>query len=179
MKTLLFCFAAMALCCSVVLGLINVPSDGSDGAFNPTANVEVDLSQAVTGAPGVWGEPWLQPGTGTGVYDADKWAVVFKYSSVNIPSGVTVTFKNHASRAPVVWLVQGNTTIAGTVNLDGQAYVWPEPAGLRAPLVRRDPGVSGAVRPLARARAAAPDWGRAVDQGHLLKPAVVTPHLDT
>jgi hypothetical protein len=28
---------------------INVPSDGSDGAFIPTTSVEVDLSQAVTG----------------------------------------------------------------------------------------------------------------------------------
>lgn len=94
---------------------INVPSDGSDGAFNPTASVQVDLSQAVTGT-------WSDNNTanaGKGVYDPVKWAVVFKYSSVNIPAGVTVTFKNHPSGAPVVWLVQGDVTIAGTVNLNG------------------------------------------------------------
>ena len=133
MKTLLFCFAAMALCCSAVLGLINVPSDGSDGAFNPVANVEVDLSQTVTGT-------WNQAGTGTGVYDAGKWAVVFKYSSVNIPAGVIVTFKNHPSRAPVVWLVQGNVTIAGAVSLDGQDCIGGDPQGLARKLAESGPG---------------------------------------
>jgi hypothetical protein len=33
------------------------------------------------------------------------------HASVNIPAGVTVTFKNHASHAPVVWLVQGGVTM--------------------------------------------------------------------
>ena len=81
-----------------------------------TANVQVDLSQAVTGT-------WSANNTanaGKGIYDPVKWAVVFKYSSVNIPAGVTVTFKNHPSGAPVVWLVQENAAIAGTVNLDGK-----------------------------------------------------------
>jgi hypothetical protein len=53
------------------------------------------------------------------VYDADKWAVVFKYTSVNILGGKKLTFKNHATRAPVVWLVSGNVTISGTVDLSG------------------------------------------------------------
>lgn len=53
------------------------------------------------------------------MYDPDKWAVVFRFSSVNIPSNVTVTFTNHPSRAPVVWLVSGTVTIAGTVSLNG------------------------------------------------------------
>ena len=114
MKTLLLCFVVILLCASASFGVINVHSDGSDGVFNPTASVEVDLSQAVTGT-------WDQVGNGSGVYDPDKWAVVFKYSSVNIPSGVAVTFKNHPSGAPVVWLVQGNAAIAGTVNLDGKS----------------------------------------------------------
>lgn len=93
---------------------LDVSSDGSDGAFSPVANTVVDLSLAPTAT-------WTTPGTGAGVYDPDKWAVVFKYSSVNIPSGVTVTFKNHPSGAPVVWLVNGSVTIAGTVSLDGEA----------------------------------------------------------
>ncbi len=106
--------AALVLIVPVTaLGQLTIPSDGSDGAFNPTANITVDLSQAVTGS-------WDQPGTGAGVYDPAKWAVVFKYSEVNIPSGVTVSFANHPSGAPVVWLVQNNVTIAGTVNLNGE-----------------------------------------------------------
>lgn len=95
---------------------INVPSDGSDGAFNPAANTQIDLGLAPTGT-------WSQnnaANAGKGVYDASKWAVVFKYSSVNIPAGVTVTFKNNATRAPVVWLVQGNVTVNGIINLDGK-----------------------------------------------------------
>jgi len=78
--------------------------------------VEIDLSQAVTGA-------WDLDNTanaGKGVYDGEKWAVVFKYSSVIIPAGVTVTFKNHPANPPVVWLVDGNVTISGVVNLNGQ-----------------------------------------------------------
>ncbi len=92
---------------------LNIPSDGSDGAFSPNANVEIDLGLAANGA-------WTAPGGGNGVYDAEKWAVVFKYSSVNIPNGVTVTFKNHPSYAPVVWLVQGNVTIDGTLDAKGK-----------------------------------------------------------
>ena len=89
---------------------LTIPSDGSDGIFNPTADTVVDLTKAVTAN-------WDSAGNGNGVYDNTKWAVVFKYQSVNIPVGVTVTFKNHKSLAPVVWLVQGNVTISGTVGL--------------------------------------------------------------
>ena len=108
-------------------------ADGSDGAFAPTGNVTIDLSQAISRA---WDEP--SPVAGRGVYDYEKWAVVFKYQSVNIPAGVTVTFKNHPSRAPVVWLVAGDVTIRGTVNIDGSpengsnyALSEPGPGGFR------------------------------------------------
>ncbi|HOW70239.1 MAG TPA: hypothetical protein PKY77_06505 [Phycisphaerae bacterium] len=117
-------------------GDITVPgADGSDGVFNPTSNIEVDLSQAATRQ---WDQP--SPVAGKGVYDPNKWAVIFKYSSVNIPSGVTVTFKNHASRAPVVWLVSGDVTVAGTLSLNGGAgynyggpvsHAEPGPGGFR------------------------------------------------
>lgn len=107
---------AMAMLFSGLLSLhaqISIPSDGSDGVFSPATNVEIDLGAAATG-------PWNSAGAGHGVYDPDKWAVVFKYSSVNIPAGVKVTFKNHPTYAPVVWLVQGNVTITGELNLDGK-----------------------------------------------------------
>lgn len=90
-------------------------SDGSDGAFNPTQSIEIDLGLAATGT---WNTP--SPVPGQGVYDPQQWAVVFKYTTIDIPAGVTVTFKNHRSGAPVVWLAQGNLIIAGYISLDGQ-----------------------------------------------------------
>ncbi len=92
-------------------------ADGSDGAFSPASNVTIDLALADVGA---WDGP--NPNPGEGVYDPEKWAVVFRYSSVNIPSGVTVSFRNRnylvdGPNPPVVWLVDGPVTIAGTVSL--------------------------------------------------------------
>lgn len=104
---------ALSLSANLALASITIPSDGSDGAFNPVSNVTIDLGQASTAS---WDAASTQ---GKGIYDPAKWAVVFKYSSVNIPNGVTVKFQNHPSDAPVVWLVQGNVTVAGSVNLDG------------------------------------------------------------
>ena len=98
---------------------LTIPSDGTDGALNLPANptnVEIDLSQAVTGT---WSDN-NAANVGKGIYDAQKWAIVFKYSSVSIPAGVTVTFKNHPTYAPVVWLVQGSVNIAGTVSVNGK-----------------------------------------------------------
>ncbi len=114
MKWWLSCALVACLAISNVHGAITIPgADGSDGALEPADNIEIDLSLAPTGT-------WDMAGTnGLGVYDPGQWAVVFKYTYVNIPSGVTVTFKNHPSRAPVVWLVQGDVTISGTVSLNG------------------------------------------------------------
>jgi hypothetical protein len=66
-------------------------STGADGALNPTVNTEVVL-----------------PPSG-----------ILNYSSVNIPSGVTVTFKRNTLNTPVVLLVLGNATIAGTISVNG------------------------------------------------------------
>jgi hypothetical protein len=108
---------ALLRCASLVVAAPNVYSDGSDGAFAPTAaTTTIDLDLATIGS-------WNQPGNGNGVYDPEKWAVVFKYASVNIAAGKTVKFSNHRSGAPVVWLVQpGDITIAGAVDLSGSAY---------------------------------------------------------
>ncbi|MGE3164637.1 MAG: hypothetical protein AB7O52_07015 [Planctomycetota bacterium] len=66
-----------------------------------------------------------------GTYDPVHWAVVFHYSSVDVAAGRTVTFLNHPTNAPVVWLVHGDVNIAGTVNLDGKAGGEPGPGGFR------------------------------------------------
>lgn len=68
-------------------------STGALGAFNPTNNIEVQL-----------------PENG-----------ILNYTTVNIPSGVTVTFKKNTSNTPVYILATGDVTVAGTINLNGIA----------------------------------------------------------
>ncbi|MCB1853195.1 MAG: hypothetical protein KDI83_20875, partial [Gammaproteobacteria bacterium] len=113
---------------------LNIPgADGSDGPLHVTANQVINLSQAVDG-------DWDAPNddyAGRGVYDKNQWAVVFKYSSVTVDAGATLTFTNHLSRAPVVWLVSGDVTIDGSVNLNGKNWLSapdlaePGPGGFR------------------------------------------------
>ncbi|MDF7823005.1 hypothetical protein P4B35_03200 [Pontiellaceae bacterium B12227] len=122
------------------LAAITIPgADGSDGILHITSSTSIDLSQAV---PGNWDDD-NSANAGSGIYDSNKWAVVFKYSSVTIDTPVfpvsenTLTFNNHPSRAPVVWLVSGDVAINGTVNLNGQNYrtapalAEPGPGGFR------------------------------------------------
>jgi hypothetical protein len=67
-------------------------STGADGAFNPTTNQAVQL-----------------PPSG-----------IFNFTTVNIPSGVTITFIRNATNTPVTILATGNITIAGTIDVSGQ-----------------------------------------------------------
>ena len=111
-----------------------IPSDGSDGPLNVAAGetVVIDLAKAITG-------PWNTKNAdhaGQGVYDPDKWAVIFKYSSVNIEG--TLTFANHPTRAPVVWLVNGSVQISGVVDVSGKNAV----VGVEA-LTSAEPGPGG------------------------------------
>ncbi|PZN76103.1 MAG: hypothetical protein DM484_17245 [Candidatus Methylumidiphilus alinenensis] len=69
----------------------NSGSTGADGDFNPTLNTQLQL-----------------PPDG-----------IFNYKSVNIPQGVTVTFKRNAANTPVYMLVQNDATIAGTIDVSG------------------------------------------------------------
>lgn len=143
--------AALALAVTAVVpssrAQLAIPyADGSDGALNLTSGTNVIyLANAVTG---VWTNTSSSPGNG--IYDPTQWAVVFKYSSVNIASNVTLVFSNHLTHAPVVWLVSGNVTINGNLSLDGQAgntdplnLTEPGPGGFRgggSPLYGNGPG---------------------------------------
>jgi len=110
------------LCVFPAQAEITIPgADGSDGAFQITKTTVIDLSEAVTGD---WNTN-NSANAGKGIYDPKKWAVIFKYESVAIDAGATLSFSNHPSRAPVVWLVNGNVTINGTVSLNGQDYQSP------------------------------------------------------
>ena len=62
-------------------------STGVDGALNPTVSTTLTL-----------------PASG-----------IFNFTSVNIPSGVTVSFQRNTTNTPVVILASGNVTIAGTL----------------------------------------------------------------
>ena len=66
-------------------------STGADGAFSPTVNTEVVL-----------------PPSG-----------VLNYTSINIPAGVTVTFKKNVTNTPVTLLVSGDATVAGSLSVVG------------------------------------------------------------
>lgn len=83
------------LSCMSATAQVNSGSNGSDGAFNPTGNVTINMADHPDG--------------------------IYHYTSVDIPSGVTVTFTPNANNTPVVWLVQSVCIINGTVNLSGQA----------------------------------------------------------
>lgn len=96
-------FAGLAVCLFAATSVrlfaqLNVPSDGSDGTLNITTNTVIDLSKA---SYAVWNQN-NSTNAGNGVYDSNKWAVVFKYSAVTIASNATVTFLNHPTHAPVV-----------------------------------------------------------------------------
>jgi hypothetical protein len=117
----------VALVVPAAIAEIDVPSNGVDGfldmSFFPEAEFVIDLAEAERGT---WDQSTRLPGNepsgsrpGKGVYDPQKWAVVFHLTTLNVPSGKTLRFRNNATRAPVVFLVQGNVTIAGTVVLDG------------------------------------------------------------
>jgi hypothetical protein len=70
---------------------VNSGSTGADGAFNPTVNTEVVL-----------------PESG-----------ILNYTTVNIPTGVTVKFKRNSANTPVFLLATGNVTIAGVIDIAG------------------------------------------------------------
>lgn len=81
---------ALALGSTVAQAFTSGSTD-SDGAFSPTVNTQLTL-----------------PASG-----------VLNFTSVDIPTGVTVTFKKNALNTPVVLLASGNVTIAGIVNVSG------------------------------------------------------------
>jgi hypothetical protein len=127
--------------------IINLPSSAFTDTFTfvPDAGqstvMTIDLALAASGLDGQ-GQPitWQTPSPvpGQGIYDPEAWAVVFKYSSLIIPSGVSIRFRNHPSTAPVVWLVDADCTLEPNswLQLDASSgapelYHVPGPGGFR------------------------------------------------
>lgn len=131
LRAVVLCATCFATVASAMDPTFDSQSDGSDGPLTVTANTTIDLRRAATGS---WQD--ASPVAGRGIYDPSIWAVVFKYESVSITAG-TVSFINHASGAPVVWLVEGDVNIAAgaTVSILGQSvitssnYSMPGPGG--------------------------------------------------
>lgn len=94
----------------------NSGSTGADGPFNPTVNTTLQL-----------------PASG-----------IFNFTSVNIPTGVTVTFAKNTTNTPVVILASGDVTIAGSINVSGASAPGVGPAGDGA---TGDDGANGASGP--------------------------------
>jgi len=88
------------LLCVLLLGSVaaraqvNSGSDGHDGAFNPATSTVINMADHPDG--------------------------IYHYTEVNIPTNVTVTFIPNANNSPVMWLVQSNCVINGTVDVSGQ-----------------------------------------------------------
>lgn len=68
-------------------------STGADGAFSPQVDTTLQL-----------------PPDG-----------IFNFTTVNIPSGVTLRFARNTTNTPVTILASGNVTISGTINISGLA----------------------------------------------------------
>lgn len=105
---------------AMALGQMNIPSQGYDGVLTTSGNMTIDLD---TEFEGTWDSNLGQ--NGNGIYDAEQWAVVYHYDSVNIAAGDTLRFLNHRTTAPVVWLVSGDVTIEGVIDISGkQGRTW-------------------------------------------------------
>jgi hypothetical protein len=72
---------------------VNSGSNGSDGAFNPTTNVVINMADHSNG--------------------------IYQYTSVNIPTNGSVNFIPNPNNTPVIWLVQSNCVINGNLYLYG------------------------------------------------------------
>jgi hypothetical protein len=136
------CFAARAQ--------VNTGSDGSDGPLDYSS---------VTNATNVVIDMHFHP---NGVY---------QYTYVNIPTNVTVSFIPNANNTPVVWLVQTNIVINGTVDLSGES-----PSGNAGGLGGRGDTVAAqVVHLLRRAKVQAADW---LAQLLSMVGTVLTEHLE-
>lgn len=82
------------LCCLVNVAAqgFSSGSTGADGAFSPASSQSVQV-----------------PESG-----------VFNFTTVNVPSGVTITFIQNSRNTPVTILASGDVTIAGTISVSGE-----------------------------------------------------------
>lgn len=91
MRSIALVSLVLMLCMPLQAMAFDSGSTGADGAFNPQSSTEVTL-----------------PENG-----------ILNYTTVVIPSGVTVTFKKNSANTPVYMLATGDVSIAGIINVSG------------------------------------------------------------
>ena len=70
---------------------------------------------------------------------------VFNFTTISIGPGVNLVFSSTFLTGPIYWLAQGDVTISGGLNLDGQAGQDPAVAGQRSPSAGAAGGYGGGV----------------------------------
>ena len=78
-----------------------------------TMQAQNTFSSGSTGADGAFA-----PNTTQSIAVPDSG--VFNFTTVNIPTGVTITFTRNATNKPLTILASGDVVIAGTINIDGK-----------------------------------------------------------
>lgn len=125
-----------ALMASSTAAAFDSGSTGADGVFNPAVSQQITL-----------------PESG-----------ILQYQSVNIPSGVTITFKKNTLNTPIQILVSGDMVVAGTIDIRGQDG---KPTGSAGGGSQADDGLPGEGGPGGYA------GGPGGDQDQSLTPAIV------
>ncbi len=64
---------------------------------------------------------------------------LWNFSTIDVPPGVTVSFKKNAANTPVRWLAQGEVTIRGRVDVSG-GFGFANPANVQRPPAPGGPG---------------------------------------
>ncbi len=117
---------ACAVNAQIAIGTLD-SSDGSLVLGNFTTKT-FNLNEA---AVSNWDSP--APVAGKGVYDNTYFATVYKFSSLSMVATANINFINRSNGSPVVFLIQGNAVIDGTINLSGVQNT-PGPGGFRGGL---------------------------------------------
>lgn len=90
-------------------------------------NASAQFSSGSTGADGALDYSTL-PANTTVVFDPSKFTAAphpqgqntFNFTTINIPSGITVVLSSQTLSGPVFWLAQGDVNINGALQLNGQ-----------------------------------------------------------
>jgi hypothetical protein len=120
-------FAALVfvVCVQSALAQFSSGSNGSDGAYAPTASGNFN--------PAAF--------KGTGVANN-----VFNFTTITIPAGVAITFTANLDNQPIYFLASGNVEIDGALNLDGANGAPPTTApSARIPAPAGSGGYAGGV----------------------------------
>jgi hypothetical protein len=98
-------------------------SDGSDGAYSPSGPAGTVIL--------------FDP---TQFHGSQVGANIFNFTTITIPSGVTVKFSGNTLNGPIFWLAQGDVDIEGVLDLSGGNGA---PAALSTTSFERQPSVPG------------------------------------